>query len=337
MTGRESARCIGLCGEPEVLEVIRCAELVVAVHVAVVHQHPAVGVDEPEHTRALYGFGGLLELCRGVAPLASGRSASFGREARRHDLAYSARAFVLVEHMVFAVGLVEYYVAVDGRRAAVVEVLRLGHEVGEVIVGIGIVHLVVRTLAVVGQQRVVDEEASPGAVGVLVVGVPYGLGRPYAGHVLPLGEAVGEVHGRVRPVHQVLALVQHHAAVRVPAFARLHVGGHHVEAAVRSAEDVRVADAFLDCYRIGVHHAPAVVEGSVLVAVRREGIVEVLVAVRGEIDEEIRVIVLAVGDVDGEVAADGGLSAADGGRQCDFVLLGTRVAQTAYTSRRSEP
>ena len=58
---RESTLGSGVFAELELVEVLRRAELVVTVHIAVVHESPVVAVDEAKDACSLHGFAGLLQ------------------------------------------------------------------------------------------------------------------------------------------------------------------------------------------------------------------------------------------------------------------------------------
>ena len=81
------------------------------------------------------------------------------------------------------------------------------------------------------------------------------------------------------PVDEVIGLHKYESAVARPSECRLHVGNGHVELAVLSAQDVRVAQSTHDGIAVGFEEWLSVVERCVVVAVLRYGVVEVLVAV----------------------------------------------------------
>ena len=68
MAGRESAARLGVLHELEILEVGAACELVMSVHVAVVHEHPGILVDELEHAGTFDCFGRLLQCAATLVP-----------------------------------------------------------------------------------------------------------------------------------------------------------------------------------------------------------------------------------------------------------------------------
>ena len=58
---RESTLGSGVLAELELVEVLRRAELIVPVHITVVHENPVVTVDEAKDACSLHGFPGLLQ------------------------------------------------------------------------------------------------------------------------------------------------------------------------------------------------------------------------------------------------------------------------------------
>ena len=199
MTRREGPAGTRVLHEGEVLKVGTGAELIVAVGVAVVHEHPRILVDELEHTCTLYGLSGLLERAGRRRPLAAQRLSGTSGEITCGDLADATLALVLIEAVVEGVRLVVDDVHVDGGRAAVVEVGGLAIEVGEVGIGIAVVVLIVRNaVASLRAQREINHEA-------LCLVVPDGLGCPDADDLLEQRAAIlrREMNRGVLPMDKV--------------------------------------------------------------------------------------------------------------------------------------
>ncbi len=319
----------GVLHEREGVEVRAGTELVVAGCVAVVHQNPAVLVDELEHTGALHRLGGLLKGGRRCRPLASQRGAFGCRETACRDLADAAQAFVLEETVVKRVGLVVHDVHVDGGRAAVIEVSGFALQVAEVGVGVAIVVLVVADGAVVGEQREVDHV-------LLGFRVPNGFGSPNACNV---GERCAgvirrEVYGVVRPVDEVVRFHQHQSAVAAPAERTFHVRNGHIEPSVLAPEDMRVAKAAHDGGGVGFQECLSVVQRCVVVAVFGDGVIEIFVAVAREIHEEVVLVRLLLVYVNVESLSLAQLAAQQGCRQGYMMLLCFRCFQHASGVRQ---
>ncbi len=142
--------------------------------------------------------------------------------------------FGLVEKVVHTV-LVNN-VAVDTRLlvGGQEERLRLALEVGEIIVGIGVVYNI-GTVAVF--HRPVNEILSS----LVVIDC---LRRPHSLKLFLIVITLLHIHYRALPIYKVVTLQQHHGAVGVPAVARNHVGKNHVECfSVGTAQNVGIAHA----------------------------------------------------------------------------------------------
>ena len=259
----------------EGLQVFRPAELVVAVAVAVVHDDPRLAVDGLADADTLYRLLRLLHVAVEHLPLV--------RQLLGHGLIDAASRLLLIKEVVQLVGLVVDDVAVDGGVAGIEEPARLTLQVRKILVGILVVDLVVR-LRVAGAHGIKDHVLA----GLVVVD---GLWCPYAYDVLPrLRVACGEIDGRVLPIDKVGRLQQHHAAVARPAETRLHVGYHHVERlAVLTAQDVWVAHALCQGYRVALNDGCSHVQRRVVIAVVADGVAYLLVlrGVAVEIGEEV--------------------------------------------------
>ena len=208
-----------------------------SVHVAVIHEHPAVLVNQLEYAGTFHGFGGLLQGFFTLAEPGGGLGSVCRGERLCLYLTDSAITFVLVEGVVQLIHRIVDDIHINGGLATIKEVDGVAFQVGKVLVRVVEEDLVVSYGPVVGQERVVNERASLGSVPVVVGVVPEGFGGPNAGHV---GEilafvAVREVYRAVFPVDQVLRLHEHHAAVARPTFGALHVGIYHVEPAIGGA------------------------------------------------------------------------------------------------------
>lgn len=325
----ERALRFGILYKLEVFEVGTGRELVMAVVVAVVHQHPGSLVDQLEHARALDGFGGLLQAVFLAVPGARFRPLR-GGEFQRPYLADAAVALVLVEGVVVLVGRVVDDVHVDGRLAAAKVEDGVALEVGEVLVRVGEEHLVEFDGAVVGQKREIHERAALAAVCVLVVVVPDGLGGPNAGHVRKVLALVAfrEMYRAVFPVDEVLGLHHDDAAVARPALGALHVGVHHVEPAIGPAHHVRVAQSLLHAHGIGGHHALAPVHRRVVEPVVAQRIIDVLVVVCREVNEKVVGIGLVTvdGNLVGLLFDISGFDVGHARRQGDFLVFADKTA-----------
>ena len=234
--------------------------------------------------------------------------------------------------MVETVVLVPHNIHIDGGSTAVEEIAGLVDEVGKVVVGVAVVHLIVRDAAVTGEQREIHHETAVGAVGIQVVGVPDGLRCPDTRHLGPCGALIagGEIHGGVGPVDEVARAHKHQAAVAVPALRALHISDSHIEPAIGAAQDMGVAQSTLHRTAVGRNHTLAAIQRGVVITVAREGVVDILVIVGGEIDKEIRGVGLVGVDRDIEVASGTLLTPADGGCQRDVLLA--VGAETYHTS-----
>ena len=97
---------------------------------------------------------------------------------------------------------------------------------------------------------------------------------------------------------EVFRLHEHQSAVAVPSERTLHVGDGHVEPSIPATQDVGVAQATHDGGGVGLEERLSVVERRVVVAVLRDGVIEVLVVVAGEIHKEVVLIRLVLVDID---------------------------------------
>ena len=280
MTRREGTAGGGVLDEGEVLEVGGRAELIVARGIAVVHQYPLVLVNQFEESATLHGHRCLLQVVRGILPLTAIGLSLLGCQSACRHLGNAVGHVVLIDGVIEAVALVVDDIHIDGGSAAIVEIAGLADEVGKVVVGIAVVHLVIGDAAIAGHQREVHHIASVGAVAIVVVGVPDGLRCPHTCHFGPCRARIsgGEVDGGVRPVDQVLRAHQHHTAVTVPSQRALHVGHGHIEPAILAAQDMRVAQSAHLADAVGSNHA-AIVQRIIRIAIARECIVDVLVVV----------------------------------------------------------
>ena len=226
--------------------------------------------------------------------------------------------------MVERVGLVVDDVHVDGGRPTVVEVGGLTLKVAEIGVGVAIIVLVVGNGSVVGTQGEINHV-------LLGLRVPNGLGCPHTRDVGKLCAHIlrGEMHGVVVPMDEVFRLHEHQSAVAVPSERTLHVGDGHVEPSILATQDVGVAQAAHDGGGVGLEERLSVVERRVVVAVLRDGVIEVLIVVAGEIHKEVVLIRLVLVDIDVEGLGLTQLSTQQGGREGDVVLLGGRRLQDA--------
>lgn len=265
--------------DAERAQVTAFGELVAAAHVYVVHEYVAVLADEFECAGALDGIGGLLLVVGLLLPLARGERRGGGR------LYAVAVSLGLVEEVVDAVA--QHDVAVDARETVLgnEQRLRLTLEVGERLVGIGIIDHV-GTVAIL--HRPVNHVFPR-------FGVVDRLRGPYALEFLLSLVAFLHVDNRMCPVDQVGRPHQHHGAVGVPAVVRYHVGGYHVErAAVLAAQDVGVAHAARGAYLLGVEHGTVAVQGAEVESVIADGIAYCFLryVVTREVHEKVAGIVL---------------------------------------------
>nr|GFD21297.1 hypothetical protein [Tanacetum cinerariifolium] len=148
--------------------------------------------------------------------------------------------------------------AVGGREK---QLLRFALQVGEVLVGVGVVGFV-------GLRAVLQREVHHVLLSHRVVD---GLRGPHALEVILLGVALLKIDGAVRPVYQVGRFQQHHAPVAAPSLGRYHVGRHHIKRlAIGPAQNVRVAHApgFADGRR--ADNRPVAIQGRVVVAIGAE-------------------------------------------------------------------
>ena len=195
-------------------------------------------------------------------------------------------ALLLYEHVVEVVALEVVDVSVDGGVAPVEEQSRCGN-LGERLVGIAVVHTVVRLFGAV-PHGVVNHVSALVAVIPYVVRVPEYLRCPYAvdgapvlvGRLrrVPVAEnlhALTVVEGDALPVDEVLATEEVHAVV-VPFLALLdaHVRCHHdVALSVVRTRDISVACTSFDSrVHSVVKHRLSFFQVLIMIAVSRYGV-----------------------------------------------------------------
>ena len=140
---------LGLCvlHKGKGLEVVGAlGKLVVAVHVAIVHQAPTT-LNKREHASALHSILGNLAIARVQGPCV--RLVQVGKGVLPDALMTSSLGFEKeVEHAL----LILNDIGVDGRLLIVEKNLWLALQIGEIGVGIAVIHSVIRNGAIIGEQ-----------------------------------------------------------------------------------------------------------------------------------------------------------------------------------------
>ena len=144
----ELTLCLGILHPLEALEVGTTAELIVTIHIAIVHDDPALAIQRATYAHALDSLFGLFDILLEASPLRTSTLTTLWGEVLGGSLVDATPTLALVEEVVQAIRLVIDYIAINGRAAIVEEVLRLALQIGEIFVDIAIIYTVKRILVI---------------------------------------------------------------------------------------------------------------------------------------------------------------------------------------------